>query len=178
MRKLTGWQWSSAVLCAALGGMLAGCSSSPSSPAKTTTPTPATTSASAPASPSAPASSSGGSAAAQADIKADWEAFFSAKTPTSRRIQLLQNGQQFASVLKAQAQSPLAQSASAKVLKVTVTSSTQATVSYDVIAGGAVALKDQSGTAVLQGGTWKVGDSSFCGLLKLEGASGLPAACG
>ena len=36
------------------------------------------------------------------------------------------------------------------------------------------------GVAVLQGGTWKVGDASFCGLLTLENggrASGLPAAC-
>jgi len=62
-------------------------------------------------SPSAPTTG----AAAQAAVKADWVAFFDAKTPVSRRVGLLQNGQAFASVIKSQATSPLAASASASV---------------------------------------------------------------
>jgi len=41
-------------------------------------------------------------------------------------------------------------------------------------------LPNQAGVAVLQGGTWKVGVASFCGLLTLENggkSSSLPAAC-
>lgn len=126
---------------------------------------------------SAPAASSG---SATAQITTNWQAFFSAKTPESRRVQLLQNGQDFASVIKAQAGSTLASSATAQVTKVTDVSSSQAKVTYSILVGGTPELKDQAGVAVLQNGTWKVGDASFCGLLALENGgstSGLPAAC-
>jgi hypothetical protein len=86
----------------------------------------------------------------------------------------------FASVLKAQSGSTLASSATAKVTKVTLVSATQAKVTYSILIGGQPALSNQTGTAVLQGGTWKVGLASFCGLLTLENSgktSGLPAAC-
>ncbi len=49
---------------------------------------------------------------------------------------------------------------------------------YDILVGGTPALKNQTGTAVYQNGTWKVGVASFCGLLTLENAgktAGLPA---
>jgi hypothetical protein len=129
------------------------------------------------ASTSAPAASSG---SATAQITTNWQAFFNAKTPESRRVQLLQNGPDFASVIKAQAGSTLASSATAQVTKVTDVSSSQAKVTYSILVGGTPELKDQAGVAVLQNGTWKVGDASFCGLLALENGgstSGLPAAC-
>ncbi|HUD77155.1 MAG TPA: hypothetical protein VMR00_04830 [Streptosporangiaceae bacterium] len=113
-------------------------------------------------------------------ITTDWEAFFNAKTPTSKRVALLQDGSQFASVIKAQAGSGLAALATAKVTHVTVNSPTQATVTYEILVSGTPELKNQTGTAVLQNGTWKVGVASFCGLLTLENSgktSGLPAAC-
>jgi hypothetical protein len=59
----------------------------------------------------------------------------------------------------------------------------QATVNYAIVVSGTPALNNQKGVAVKQGGTWKVGDKSFCGLLQLEKTSGLvkitslPAAC-
>jgi hypothetical protein len=151
----------------ALAVALAACGSS-----GTTTPK-----ASSSASTSAPAASSG---SATAQITTNWQAFFNAKTPESRRVQLLQNGQDFASVIKAQAGSTLASSATAQVTKVTDVSSSQAKVTYSILVGGTPELKDQAGVAVLQNGTWKVGDASFCGLLALENGgstSGLPAAC-
>ena len=52
--------------------------------------------------------------------------------------------------------------------KVTVTVAQQATVNYSILIGGSPALANQSGVAVYQGGTWKVGLASFCGLLTLE----------
>jgi hypothetical protein len=95
-------------------------------------------------------------------------------------VALLQNGSQFESVIKAQAGSALASSATSKVAKVTVVSPTQAKVIYTIYVGGSPALANQAGVAVLQNGVWKVGDASFCGLLTVENGgktSGLPAAC-
>ncbi len=120
------------------------------------------------------------SASAVSQITTNWEAFFSAKTPTSQRVSLLQDGSQFQSVIQAQSGGGLASQASAKVVKVTVNSPTQATVKYDILLSGTPALSNQTGTAVYQDGTWKVGVTSFCGLLTLENGgktSGLPAAC-
>ena len=121
-----------------------------------------------------------GNSGAAATVKANWEAFFNPKTPVAKRVSLLQNGQAFASVIRSQAGSGLASSASAKVTKVTVVSPTQAKVTYSILVGGQPALSNQTGVAVKQGGTWKVGLASFCGLLTVENGgktTGLPAAC-
>ena len=131
---------------------------------------------SAPATSASPAAS--GSAAAT--ITHNWEKFFNAKTPVAQRVALLQNGSAFASVIRAQAGSGLASTASSKVSKVIVTSSSQATVKYSILVSGATVLSNQNGVAVLQDGTWKVGLASFCGLLTLENngkTSGLPSLC-
>jgi hypothetical protein len=150
-----------------------GSSSSSSSTAATSAPA-ATTSA-ATASSSAAA---GGSAVAQ--ITANWEAFFNPATPNSKRVQLLENGAQFASAINAFSASPLAQQVSSKVDSVSVTSATKASVKYDLTAAGTSVASGQTGTSVLQDGVWKVGDEVFCGLLK-QGAALLnitvPAAC-
>jgi hypothetical protein len=110
-------------------------------------------------------------------IKTNWEAFFSPKTPASKKISLLQNGQVFASVIQAQNSSTLASSATSTVSAVTLVSPTQAKVTYSILVGGAPALKDQPGVAVLQNGTWKVGDQSFCALLTLENNGKAPSVC-
>ena len=167
---------------AALTVTLGACGGS-SSPSPAGSSAPAGTSSAAATSPatSATVSASGSAnAGAAAAIAANWEAFFSAKTSNSKRVALLQDGTQFASVIKSQSGSSLAALATAKVLNVTVNSATQATVKYDILVGGTPELKNQTGTAVLQSGTWKVGVASFCGLLIIENAgktSGLPAAC-
>jgi hypothetical protein len=164
----------------ALAAAVAACSSGGSS---TSTTPPATSPATTPAtntSSATPATGSSGSAAAIAAIKANWAAFFSSSTPDSKRVELLQNGQTFASAVSAFSKSPLASAVSAKVDSVTVTSPTQATVKYDLTAAGTSVASGATGNAVLQDGTWKVGDGSFCGLLQ-EGSSILsipvPAAC-
>jgi hypothetical protein len=101
--------------------------------------------------------------------------FFNAKTPTATRLSLLQNGSTFASALQAQVNTPEASGTSAQVTAVTVASST-ATVTWNLLLNGAVALTKQTGQAVLQGGVWKVSDTSYCGLLSLS-PTGVPAAC-
>jgi hypothetical protein len=157
------------LLASAAGLTVAACASSSS-----TSPKPS-------ASPSAkPSSTAAAIAADQKEIAANWVAFFNPKTPVSQRVSLLQNGSQFASVLTAQASSALASEASAQVTKVTVITSSQAQVKYNVLVSGTPELTNQTGTAVYQDGTWKVGDASFCGLLTLEAGgstSSLPAAC-
>ncbi len=119
-------------------------------------------------------------AAAKSAIRSNWEAFFNPKTPVPRRVALLQNGQVFAPVIRAQAGSPLASSATGKVTKVRLVSPTQAHVTYSILVSGTPALTNQAGVAVYQDGTWKVGDASFCGLLTVENGgntASLPAAC-
>jgi hypothetical protein len=165
------------LLVCALAAGIAACSSSgnSSSSGASSSPSSAPTS-SAPATSASPVASSG----AAATIKANWEAFFSPKTPVTKRVSLLQDGQTFASVIKSQAGSGLASSASAKVTKVTVVSPTQAKVTYSILVGGQPVLSNRPGLAVYQGGTWKVGVASFCGLLIVENGgktTGLPAAC-
>jgi hypothetical protein len=116
-----------------------------------------------------------------AKITANWEKFFDSATPTSQRVALLQNGSTFSSALSSLASNPLSTGLAAKVTSVTVTSATQATVKYNLTGpGGTALLSNQTGTAVLEGGVWKVGDASFCGLLSVAGAAlnlKVPAAC-
>lgn len=172
-----------AVLVSALGVALAVAATACSSSSSSSSPgsgASASTSASAPStgtSASAAPSTGGSSAAAVTAIKANWQAFFSAQTPASKKISLLQNGQTFASVIQAQNSSALASSATSTVSAVTLESPTQAKVTYSILVGGAPQLKDQPGVAVLQNGTWKVGDQSFCALLTLENNGKAPSVC-
>lgn len=120
-------------------------------------------------SPSGSKGSSTSSAAIAAQVKASWQTFFDGTTPAARKIALLQNGQQFAQIINAQAGLPIAKSTKAVVSAVNVTSASTATVKYSITLGGNTALADRTGQAVLENGVWKVGDSSFAALLALEG---------
>jgi hypothetical protein len=165
----------------ALAAAITACSSSSGSSSSSTTPTAAATSAaSSPAASSTPAGSSSpgtGSAATVATIKKNWETFFNGKTPAATKVSLVQNGQKFASVINSMAGSSLAQTASASVKSVTVTSPTQATVKYSILVSGTPVLQGQTGTAVYENGTWKVGTGSFCALLTLQNGGKAPAGC-
>jgi len=169
----------------ALAAAITACSSSTSS-SSSTTPTAAATSAasspaaSSPAATGTPAGNSSpgtGSAATAATIKKNWETFFNGKTPAATKISLVQDGQKFASVINSMAGSSLAQTASASVKSVTVTSPTQATVKYSILVSGTPVLQGQTGTAVNENGTWKVGIGSFCALLTLQNGGKAPAGC-
>jgi hypothetical protein len=138
-------------------------SAAPTTAAPTTTPT--------------TAPSGGAASATAAQIKTNWETFFNPKTPVAQRVNLLQNGSTFASIIQAQAGSPLASSATSSVTAVTVESATQAKVTYSILVAGTPALKNQPGVSVYQNGTWKVGDQSFCALLTLENSGKAPSVC-
>lgn len=149
--------------------VLTACGSSPSHPSSSKPP------ASHAASPTATAN-----AAAVSEITTNWEKFFSASTPLSERINLLQDGTQVQSAVSSLLGSSFASAASAKVTNVTVTSATQATVTYNILVGGTPELTGQKGTSVYEDGTWKVGISSFCSLASLANGgktTGLPSVC-
>jgi hypothetical protein len=158
----------------------AACSSSSSSPSASASSSTAPPSSSAASSPAGSASSSASTlnpAAAVSEITANWEKFFSFSTPTSERVTLLQNGTKFATAIAALSKLPLANGIGAKVTKVVVNSPTSATVTYNITAAGSSLLSNQTGTAVYQDGTWKVGDASLCGLFKLVPGGSVPSAC-
>jgi hypothetical protein len=160
----------------ALAATVAACSSSASTSAASS----GSGSASAPPSASASATASGGSTAssgAVAAITAAWEKFFNSSTSTTERVALLQNGSTFSGAIKEFASLPLASGIGAKVTNVTVNSSTSATVTYNITSSGTSLLSGQKGTAVYQGGTWKVGDASLCALFKLIPGGTVPSAC-
>ena len=158
---------------------MSACSSGSSSSSSSTAAAAPSTSASAAAS-SSPAAS-GGSSSAVAEITANWTTFFNSSTPNSKRVQLLENGSQFSSAITAFAASPLAAAVTSKVDSVSLSSATQAKVKYDLSALGTTVASGASGTAVLQDGTWKVGDDVFCGLLTEAKSAGItipvPSAC-
>jgi hypothetical protein len=89
----------------------------------------------------------------------------------------LQNGSKFTTAINDLTSLPLASGIGAKVTAVTLKSATSATVTYNLTANGTALLSNQTGTAVYQDGTWKVGDASLCALFKLVPGGTVPAAC-
>lgn len=162
------------VLGLVLAAAITACSGSSSSSSKPPAASPSAAATSAAPSPTA-AAGGGTSSATTATIKANWEKFFSGSTPNSQRESLLQNGQTFAKTISAM--SALGSSASAKVSAVQLTSSKQATVTYTVYLGNTAALPNAKGVAVLENGTWKVSDASFCQLLTLQNGGKAPSVC-
>ena len=131
-----------------------------------------------PSSPSTTASASPSldKAAAEAAIKTNWAAFFSKTTPLAKKLDYLQRGSTLRAAVEQFGKDPRTSQASAKVTGVFVTSPTTATVNYQVLLGGRVALPSAVGTAVYEDGAWRVSDTTFCGLLALTGGP-KPAGC-
>jgi hypothetical protein len=120
------------------------------------------------------ASTTNSTAAAQAQIKSAYEKFFSAQSSVSDRVALLQNGPQFKSAIQALANNPLAKNVKVTVSSVRLEGANEAKVVYTVKLGSA-GLPKQTGTAVRENGTWKVGYASLCRLVSLQGST--PSAC-
>jgi hypothetical protein len=115
-------------------------------------------------------------AAAEAQIKTNWAAFFSKDTPLAKKLSYLQRGSTMRAAVEQFGKDPRTRQASAKITGVFVTSPTEATVNYQVLLGGRVALPSAVGTAVYEDGAWKVSDTTFCGLLALTGGQ-TPQGC-
>ena len=134
------------------------------------TPTAATGSPSAGSTASAAATAPADAASARAEITANWQKFFASSTPTSVSKSLLQKGASLGPALKKAEEENAATGGqrSATVNKVQFTSPTQANVIYKLKAAGRTL--DASGVAVLEDGTWKVADITFCTLVVLGNA--------
>jgi ABC-type glycerol-3-phosphate transport system substrate-binding protein len=113
-------------------------------------------------------------AAARAQIKSAYVKFFSGKTPVSDRVAVLQNGSKFKGLVTSFANNPLAKNVNVTVSSVTIEGGDNAKVVYTVKLGDA-GLPKQTGTAVRENGTWKVGYASLCKLVALQGST--PSAC-
>jgi hypothetical protein len=167
--------WSSSLRLALALSCLAACSGGGS-------PSPSVSHRHSAAAPSASAAPSTG-AAAVAVIKANWQEVFNGKISIPQRLNLLQNGQEFASFVHTQDQTSLGAlvlQASAKVNSVKLQSPGQASVVFTVYLSGKVLEKGLHGMSVYTGGTWKVATASFCSLLHLaygKKSHVLPAAC-
>lgn len=118
--------------------------------------------------------SEGGPVNDTAQIRSAYAKFFSAKTSVADRVALLQNGPKFKSVVQSFASNPLAKNVSATIARIQLQGTDQAKVVYTVKLGG-LGLPKQTGTAVKENGTWKVGDASLCKLVSLGGTT--PSAC-
>ena len=139
------------------------------------TPAPETTTSAPPT--SAPASGPADQAAAEKEVKENWEKFFDPKTSTKEKQAVLENGDKMGPVLAAFSGDKRGGQVDTQVTDVEFGSPTQATVTYTLLLNGATALPDTKGTAVEQDGTWKVSVNTLCALVQLSGnasASALP----
>ena len=118
---------------------------------------------------SAPATAPADPAAATTQIKANWKTFFDPASSSQDKQAVLENGEQMGPVLKAFSGDKRGGQVQAVVQKVEFTSATKATVTYSLTLNGATALPNASGTAVQQGGTWKVSVNTLCALVALSG---------
>lgn len=120
---------------------------------------------------SASPSQSINTAAARAAIKRNWEAFFSKTTPVDKKLHYLEHGDTLKPAVALLAKDPRMKQVTAKVTSVLITSPTKATVNYQVLLNSTVALPNAVGTAVLEGGVWKVSVTTLCGLVALMGGA-------
>ncbi|GGX35702.1 hypothetical protein GCM10010297_66160 [Streptomyces malachitofuscus] len=157
-----------AALLLVLGPVLAACSDDsgggesppPTTPADRTT--------------SAPGSAPADRAAAEQEIRQNWEKFFSPETSLDEKKTLLENGDMMGPVLEAFSGDERVGQVQAQVTEIAFTSPTEADVSFALTLKGATALPDASGTAVEQDGTWKVSVKSLCALVQLSGDGSTP----
>jgi hypothetical protein len=127
------------------------------------------------ATPAAPATPGPASAKDFAAIAKTWSAFFSPVGSIADHQALLENGDRFAAELTKSAKDPNAANLSANLLTATVFRD-QADVTYDLLAkGGVKLLTGAQGVAVRIKGQWKVGQKTYCTLIKLSDPSPHPA---
>ncbi len=127
---------------------------------------------------SAPASAPADRAAAEQEIRQNWEKFFDPGTSPDEKKTVLENGERLGPVLEAFSGDERGGQVRAEVTEVAFTSPTEADVKFALTLRGATALPDASGTAVEQDGTWKVSAKSLCALVQLSGDGSPPAVPG
>jgi hypothetical protein len=119
--------------------------------------------------PSQDASAPADPAAAEKEVKENFEKFFDPAVSTKEKEAVLENGTKMSGVLKSFNGDKRGEQVRADVGKVEFTSATEADVTYALTLKGATALPDASGTSVNQDDTWKVSVKTLCALVKLSG---------
>ncbi len=127
---------------------------------------------------SAPGSAPADRAAAEQEIRQNWEKFFNPDTSLDEKKTVLENGDMMGPVLEAFSGDERVGQVRAEVTGIAFTSPTEADVTFVLTLQGATALPDASGTAVEQDGTWKVSVRSLCALVQLSGDGSAPAVPG
>ncbi|MEU6844927.1 hypothetical protein ABZ930_23960 [Streptomyces sp. NPDC046716] len=156
----------------ALGPALAACGGSGGgSPTPTThRPTPTVTTTATGTAPADPA-------AAEKQIKANWQKFFDPDVPVDQKAELLENGSAMQKVLEGFGGDGRGGQVRAEVTKVDFTSPTSADVTYSLSYKGATLLPGAKGTSVEQGGVWKVSVRTLCALVRMSGNESPGAGC-
>jgi hypothetical protein len=108
-------------------------------------------------------------AAAEKQIKDNWEKFFSSSTPIDQKVKYLENGDRLRPVLQRFNIDRHTRGVAAEVKKVAFTSPAAADVTYTLTFQEATQLPNVVGFSVLQDNVWKVSVKTFCGLLQLSG---------
>ncbi|MDT0397014.1 MULTISPECIES: hypothetical protein [Streptomyces] len=121
-----------------------------------------------------PGSAPADRAAAEKEIRQNWEKFFDPGTPVDEKKKLLQNGELLGPVLEVFSGDNRAGQVKAEVTEIAFTSPTEADVTFTLTLKGATALPDASGVAVDDDGTWKVSVKSLCALVQLSGDESPP----
>jgi hypothetical protein len=112
-------------------------------------------------------------ATAMSQVTTNWETFFSAAGSVDTHVALMENGEALRQAYVLSSKNPLAKQAKTTVTKVVIDPDhTTATVTYDILIGTNKVVNSGSGQAVLQGGTWKVSQGSFCALATAGAAAG------
>ncbi|MFC8126616.1 hypothetical protein [Streptomyces sp. NPDC057302] len=119
--------------------------------------------------PSDDASAPADPAAAEKEVKKNWEKFFDPAVSMKEKEAVLEDGPKMRAVLKGFSGDERGKQVSAEVNKVEFTSATEADVTYALTLKGATALPGASGTSVHVDDTWKVSVKTLCALVKLSG---------
>ncbi len=109
------------------------------------------------------------------EIKNNVKTFFAVNTSMATRVNLLQNGSQFAKPMEAEFSQLDNQKPSVIVNSINFTNQSNATINYTVELNGQPVLKNQNGTVLYINKTWKVSDSTLCQLLSMDGYT--PSVC-
>ncbi|KOT60775.1 MULTISPECIES: hypothetical protein [Streptomyces] len=129
-----------------------------------------TTTAGTPSSGSAPADP----AAAEREIKENWQKFFDPNLSNAEKAKYLQNGEQLRLLLEAFNGDQRGRQVGAQVSAVRFTSATEADVTYSLTLKKATALPNAKGVSVYQDKVWKVSLKTLCALVGMSGNASAP----
>ncbi|MGW0537740.1 hypothetical protein [Streptomyces sp. NPDC003032] len=108
-------------------------------------------------------------AAAEKEVRENWEKFFDPEVSLKDKEAVLENGAKMRAVLEGFSGDERGKQVAAEVGDVEFAAADEADVTYALTLKGATALPDASGTAVNEDDTWKVSVKTLCALVKLSG---------